>query len=37
MQKLGRTDADLKALPTFEAIETYLKQRNESVLSQCFG
>ncbi|CAC5361652.1 RNF213 [Mytilus coruscus] len=35
--KLGRTDADLKALPTFEAIETYLKQRNESVLSQCFG
>lgn len=37
MQKLGRKDTDLKALPTFEAIETYLKERNESFLSHCFG
>ncbi|XP_052086034.1 E3 ubiquitin-protein ligase RNF213-like [Mytilus californianus] len=35
--KLGETDPDMKTLTTFETIENYLKKRNDTVLSQCFG
>ncbi|XP_071122875.1 E3 ubiquitin-protein ligase RNF213-like [Mytilus edulis] len=35
--KLGNSDVNMKTLSTFEKIETYLKQRNEKFLEECFG